>query len=71
MVACTNTFRIYLDEQFGPVVPVVPYTSISEPIQYMIDSKYGQQVSLFGKDSEQLSELVDALTNQVLAFHFH
>jgi glyceraldehyde-3-phosphate dehydrogenase (NADP+) len=57
--------RIYHEEQFGPVVPILSFTDIEEPIQYMVQSNYGQQVSLFGKNTQELSQLVDHLVNQV------
>jgi glyceraldehyde-3-phosphate dehydrogenase (NADP+) len=57
--------RVYHEEQFGPVVPVVAFNEIEEPISYMVESNYGQQISLFGKDSNQMSELIDQLVNQV------
>jgi glyceraldehyde-3-phosphate dehydrogenase (NADP+) len=57
--------RIYHQEQFGPVVPVVPYDDIRETIDYVVASNYGQQASIFGRDSETLAHLVDALVNQV------
>jgi glyceraldehyde-3-phosphate dehydrogenase (NADP+) len=59
------TMRVYHEEQFGPVVPVVAFNEIEEPISYMVESNYGQQISLFGKDSNQMSELIDQLVNQV------
>lgn len=60
-----ETMRVYQEEQFGPVVPVVAFNEIEEPISYMVESNYGQQISLFGKDSNQMSELIDQLVNQV------
>jgi len=57
--------KLYREEQFGPVVPVVPFDHIDEPINYMITSDHGQQVSLFGSDPDQLAELIDSLVNQV------
>ena len=57
--------RIYREEQFGPVIPVLPFTDIQEPIDYMIHSVYGQQVSIFGNDSDQMAQLLDPLVNQV------
>jgi glyceraldehyde-3-phosphate dehydrogenase (NADP+) len=59
------TMRVYHEEQFGPVVPVVSFKEIEEPISYMVESNYGQQISLFGKDSNQMSMLIDQLVNQV------
>jgi glyceraldehyde-3-phosphate dehydrogenase (NADP+) len=57
--------RVYGEEQFGPVVPVVPYDDIQETIDYVVASNYGQQASIFGRDGDQLAQLVDALVNQV------
>ena len=57
--------RIFGEEQFGPVVPVVPYDEVREPIDYVVASNYGQQASIFGRDGESLAQLVDALVNQV------
>lgn len=57
--------KLYREEQFGPVVPVVPFDDIEEPIEYIISSDHGQQVSLFGTDPDQIAQLVDPLVNQV------
>jgi glyceraldehyde-3-phosphate dehydrogenase (NADP+) len=57
--------RVYHEEQFGPVIPVLPFDRIAEPIAYMIDSNYGQQVSIFGSDPDQIARLIDPLVNQV------
>ncbi|NOS92138.1 MAG: NADP-dependent glyceraldehyde-3-phosphate dehydrogenase [Cyclobacteriaceae bacterium] len=56
---------IYHEEQFGPVVPIVPFDAEEEAIQYVVNSNFGQQVSLFGKDSKQLAKMMDAFVNQV------
>jgi glyceraldehyde-3-phosphate dehydrogenase (NADP+) len=57
--------KLYREEQFGPIVPIVSFTEMQEPIDYMISSNYGQQVSIFGTDSKQISHLIDGLVNQV------
>ncbi|MDF2875280.1 MAG: gapN 2 [Sporomusa sp.] len=57
--------RVYTEEQFGPVVPIAGYDDIREPIQYIIDSNYGQQVSIFGTDADLMASLIDPLVNQV------
>jgi glyceraldehyde-3-phosphate dehydrogenase (NADP+) len=59
------SMRLYNEEQFGPIVPVVPFDDIEEPMRYIIDSNYGQQVSLFGMDPDTLAHLIDPLVNQV------
>jgi len=60
-----SSMKVYHEEQFGPVIPILSFKNISEPIQYMVDSNYGQQVSIFGTNSKQLAELIDPLVNQV------
>ncbi|MDV7400628.1 aldehyde dehydrogenase family protein, partial [Arthrospira platensis SPKY1] len=57
--------RLYTEEQFGPLVPVVPFDDLDEPMEYVIASAYGQQLSLFGKDAQTLARLIDPLVNQV------
>lgn len=61
----TPAMRLYAEEQFGPIVPVVPFTDVSIPIRAIEESDYGQQVSIFGRDSQTLASLVDHLVNQV------
>jgi glyceraldehyde-3-phosphate dehydrogenase (NADP+) len=60
-----DKMRVYREEQFGPVVPIVPFDDISMPLQYIITSDVGQQASIFGKDPGVLSKLIDPLVNQV------
>ena len=57
--------RLFREEQFGPVVPVAAFHDIDEPMRYVIESDYGQQVSVFGTDPAQLAALIDPLVNQV------
>ncbi len=57
--------QLYSEEQFGPLIPIVPYDNIEEPIKYIVESKYGQQVSIFGKDTAEIASLIDHLVNQV------
>ncbi|MEH6535144.1 MAG: NADP-dependent glyceraldehyde-3-phosphate dehydrogenase [Psychroserpens sp.] len=61
----TKDMRVYEEEQFGPVIPVIPFSDIEEPLDDMAASNYGQQVSLFGKDVKTLAPLIDTLVNLV------
>lgn len=56
---------LYRKEQFGPVVPIVPFDDISVPIRYIEEADVGQQASIFGKDYEAIAKLVDTMVNQV------
>lgn len=60
-----SDMKLYREEQFGPLIPVVPFDSIEEPIQYLIDSTHGQQVSIFSNHTAELASLIDPLVNQV------
>lgn len=57
--------RVYQEEQFGPVVPIVPYRDLQTVIDYVLDSDYGQQLSLFGSDPATVGSLIDIFANQV------
>jgi glyceraldehyde-3-phosphate dehydrogenase (NADP+) len=59
------SMRIYREEQFGPVIPVVPFDDIETPIRYVIESNFGQQLSLFGTNPDGVARLIDPLVNQV------
>ncbi len=61
----SKDMRVYQEEQFGPVIPVVTFKNIEEPLDDMAESNYGQQVSLFGKDVYALAPLIDTLVNLV------
>jgi len=56
---------LYHEEQFGPVIPVAIFDDIETPIQYLIASSHGQQVSIFGSDAKEIAQLIDPLVNQV------
>ncbi len=57
--------RLYREEQFGPVIPVMPFADIETALEYVVTSDHGQQVSIFGTDPDQIGRLVDPLVNQV------
>ncbi len=62
----TKDMKVYQEEQFGPVVPILTFKSIDEPLDDMAESNYGQQVSLFGKEVKTLAPLIDTLVNLVV-----
>jgi glyceraldehyde-3-phosphate dehydrogenase (NADP+) len=60
-----NKMKVYHEEQFGPVIPIISYKDINEPLEAMADTDYGQQVSLFGRDVRKIGPLIDTLANLV------
>jgi glyceraldehyde-3-phosphate dehydrogenase (NADP+) len=57
--------KLYHEEQFGPIVPVVPFDDLEETIEYLIEATHGQQVSIFSDDANEVAALIDPLVNQV------
>lgn len=60
-----NKMRVYYEEQFGPVVPIVPFETLDEPLDYVVKSNFGQQVSIFGTNSKTIARLIDSFASQV------
>lgn len=61
----TPEMRIFSEEQFGPIIPIIPFTEVETPIRYIEESNFGQQVSIFSNDPDRIAQLVDPLVNQV------
>ena len=57
----TKDMDVYHQEQFGPVVPIVPYDDISPILEYGRVGDYGQQVSIFtsGQSAETVAVMLD------------
>lgn len=60
-----SDMKLYHEEQFGPIIPIVPFDDVEEVIQYLIDAKFGQQVSIFSMNASEIGSLIDPLVNQV------
>ena len=61
----TEKMRLYREEQFGPVIPVMPFEDLEAALNYVVTSDHGQQVSIFSSNPDQIGALVDPLVNQV------
>jgi len=61
----TPSMRVYKEEQFGPIVPIVPFDNIDSVIEYLDASDHGQQLSLFGQHPDEIGTLVDKFINYV------
>lgn len=60
-----SKMKVYYEEQFGPVVPIVPFEKEEEAIEYVLNSNFGQQLSIFSNNSNSIGLLIDAFSNQV------
>jgi len=60
-----NKMKLYYEEQFGPIIPVVPFDDLEETLEYLIEATHGQQVSIFSNDANEVASLIDPLVNIV------
>jgi len=60
-----SKMKLYHEEQFGPIIPVVPFDDLEETLEYLIEATHGQQVSLFSDDANEVASMIDPLVNIV------
>lgn len=60
-----SSMKIFHEEQFGPIIPIVAFEKIDEVIEAIRSSAYGQQASIFSTSPAQTGRLIDALVSQV------
>lgn len=60
-----DKMKLYREEQFGPIIPIVPFDDLEETIDFLIESTHGQQVSIFSENAEEVAWLIDPLVNLV------
>lgn len=61
----TKEMRIFHEEQFGPIVPIVVFDDLEEVMESVAASDYGQQCSLFSENQRTIAYAVDNMVNQV------
>jgi len=57
--------KLFEEEQFGPVCPVLEFEDFEEVLTDIAESNYGQQVSIFTQSAETAGTCIDHLVNQV------
>lgn len=60
-----DQMRVFHEEQFGPLIPVVPFDDLETVITGIVNSNYGQQVSIFSTNDNIVAPLIDRLVTQV------
>ena len=56
----TDDMKLFEEEQFGPIIPIVEYDSLDEVTKYARLGKFAQQVSIFTSEAnKETSQLVD------------
>jgi glyceraldehyde-3-phosphate dehydrogenase (NADP+) len=56
--------RLFHEEQFGPIVPIVPYDDVSQVVQWERESRFGQQASIWGS-TDAAKKIVPAMARLV------
>jgi glyceraldehyde-3-phosphate dehydrogenase (NADP+) len=57
----SENMRIFTEEQFGPVLPIVSFKEIGEPIKYVNASEYGLQADLFTQNINSAFDIAEKL----------
>ncbi|PZR23772.1 MAG: NADP-dependent glyceraldehyde-3-phosphate dehydrogenase [Flavobacterium psychrophilum] len=57
--------KIYWEEQFGPVIPVVAFDDPMAPVDYITESRFGMQASIFSEDPQKISFYIDQMIGQL------
>jgi len=57
--------RVWQEEQFGPLIPIAPFSTFDECYDYLAESTFGQQAAVFAKDVDKCAPLLDALAHSV------
>jgi acyl-CoA reductase-like NAD-dependent aldehyde dehydrogenase len=60
-----SDMRLWHEEQFGPIVGVATFENSREVLDYMADSPYGQQASIFGTNLDEVDSLANKMTSLV------
>jgi glyceraldehyde-3-phosphate dehydrogenase (NADP+) len=59
----TTDSKVANEEQFGPVVPIIPFDDESEVIEWMKNCPFAQQISLFTSNKVEHQNLISAAGN--------
>jgi len=60
-----KSMKVFHEEQFGPLCPIASFKEDKEIFQYLAESQYGQQASVFSDNPERVGSFIDILVNQV------
>ena len=61
----TADMRLFAEEQFGPLLPVLRFSDEAEALGYIKHSRFGQQCSVFGADPVRIRRVVDPASRYV------
>merc|ERR1719164_66208 len=62
---CNKDMRVWQEEQFGPLIPIAPFSTFEQCYEYLAESPFGQQAAVFTKDVDKCAPLLDTLAHSV------
>jgi len=60
-----SDMRVWQEEQFGPLIPIAPFSTFEQCYSYLAESPFGQQAAVFTGDPEKCAPLLDTLAMSV------
>jgi acyl-CoA reductase-like NAD-dependent aldehyde dehydrogenase len=61
LAAATDEMRVVAEEQFGPVLPLVPYDDVQDAIRSANATHYGLSGSVWGRDPQEATRIAELL----------
>ena len=61
----SKEMRVWQEEQFGPLIPIAPFSTFEQCYEYLAESPFGQQAALFTKNVDKCAPLLDTLAYSV------
>ena len=65
----TSIMRVYNEEVFGPVIPIIEFETIEEAIKIANDTQYGLGGYVYTKDRNKFDEVVKKLKTGMIAWN--
>ncbi|WP_245718250.1 aldehyde dehydrogenase family protein [Nocardia miyunensis] len=66
-----NGVRVVDEEQFGPVLPVIPYRTLDEAVAKATSGPFGLGSSVWGQDHDRLQQVAGAMTSGTIWLNCH
>jgi len=60
-----SDMRVWQEEQFGPLIPIAPFSTFEQCYEYLAESPFGQQAAVFTANVEKCAPLLDTLAYSV------
>ena len=71
MTGLSHNARLVREEQFGPVLPILPYDTIEEAIQYANEVEYGLGGIVWAGDIERGAEVASKIETGTIWVNRH